>query len=45
MTGFDFRTMVIEVLAEEMWSIIKSEPDAWMRPQPKCVRRVDPYDF
>ncbi|KIJ57796.1 hypothetical protein HYDPIDRAFT_44772 [Hydnomerulius pinastri MD-312] len=43
----DFRTSVIEsmaVLAEE-GRAVKPEPDEWMRPQPKCIRRVEPYDF
>ena len=41
LTSFDFRTMVLEGLAEEMGSIIDPDPDEWIRPQPKCVRRVD----
>jgi hypothetical protein len=43
LTSFDFRTMVMDSLAEEMWGIIKPEPgpDEWIRPQPKCVRRID----
>jgi len=44
LTNFDFRTMVMEGLAEEMGSIIKPEPDEWIRPQPKCIRRGDPVD-
>ena len=43
-TSFDFRTMVMESLAKEMSNIMKPEPDEWIRPQPKCVRRIDPYD-
>jgi hypothetical protein len=43
LTSFDFRTMVMESFAEEMWNIIQPESDEWIRPQPKCVRRIDPY--
>ena len=45
LTSFDSRTMVTEGLAEEMGNILKPEPEEWIRPQPKCIRRVDPYDF
>ena len=45
LTGFDFRTMVIESLSEEVEDIIKPQPDEWIRPQPRCVRRIEPYDF
>jgi len=45
LTSFDFRTMVMESNAEEMRNIFKPEPDEWIRPQPKCVRRVEPYGF
>ena len=44
-SSFDFRSMDMEGLAEEMRSIIKPEPEEWIRPQPKCVRRVVPYNF
>ena len=44
LTSFDHRTMVMESLADEMWNIIEPEADEWIRPQPKCVRRIDPYD-
>ncbi|KAG8213368.1 hypothetical protein J3R82DRAFT_11859 [Butyriboletus roseoflavus] len=40
LTSFDFRTMAMESLAEELSNIIKPESDEWIRPQPKCVRRV-----
>ncbi|KAG8213369.1 hypothetical protein J3R82DRAFT_11860 [Butyriboletus roseoflavus] len=45
LTGFDFRNMAMESLAEELSNIIKPEPDEWIRPQPKCVRRIAPYEF
>ena len=44
LTNLNFRTMVMESLAKEMWDIIKPEPDEWIRPQPKCISRIGPYD-
>ena len=44
LTSFDFRTMVTESLAEDIRNILKPGPDDWIRPQPKCVRLVGPYD-
>ncbi|KAF8126987.1 hypothetical protein EV363DRAFT_1173187 [Boletus edulis] len=45
LAGFDFRTMVTERLAEEMQHIFKPGPNDWIRPQPRCIRRIDPYDL
>ncbi|KAI9568289.1 hypothetical protein HD554DRAFT_2022667 [Boletus coccyginus] len=45
LTSFDFRTMVMESIADNMRDIFKPDPDEWIRPQPKCVRRVEPYGF
>ena len=44
-TSFGSRTMVMESFAKEMWNIVKPEPDEWIRPQPKCIRRFAPYDW
>lgn len=44
-SGLDSRTMVIERLADKGIHIIMPESDEWYRPQPKCVKRVDPYKF
>ena len=44
LTSFDFRSMVIENLAE-VSNAITPELDEWMRPQPKCVRRIQPYEL
>ncbi|KIJ12849.1 hypothetical protein PAXINDRAFT_101059 [Paxillus involutus ATCC 200175] len=27
------------------WSDMMPGPDAWIRPQPRCIRRVEPYEF
>ncbi|KAH0832968.1 hypothetical protein J3R83DRAFT_11946 [Lanmaoa asiatica] len=42
-SSFDFRTTVMESFAEEVGKAIQPGPDEWIRPQPKCVRRFDPY--
>jgi hypothetical protein len=44
LTSFDFRTMVMESLAEDIRNIVKPQSGEWIRPQPKCVRRFGPYD-
>ena len=43
LTDFDFKTVITERLAEEVWNIVRPGPDDWIRPQPRCVRRVYPY--
>ena len=40
-----FRTMVTERLAEEVGHVIKPGPDDWIRPRPRCIRRIGPYDL
>ena len=35
----------MEHQAEEAWNSIKPGPSDWIRPQPKCVRQVDTYEF
>ena len=42
--GFDLRSMAMESLAEEMSNSVKPDSDDWIRPQPRCVRRVAPYE-
>ncbi|KAG8213371.1 hypothetical protein J3R82DRAFT_11862 [Butyriboletus roseoflavus] len=42
-TSLEFRTVVMESVAEELSNIIKPESDEWIRPQPKCVRRTGPH--
>ena len=37
--------MVTGALAEELERVVKPGPDDWIRPQPRCIRRVDPYDL
>lgn len=27
------------------WNSVKSDPNEWIKPQPKCIRRVDTYEF
>ncbi|KAG8213370.1 hypothetical protein J3R82DRAFT_11861 [Butyriboletus roseoflavus] len=44
-TSFDFRTMVMESVAEELSNIIKPESDEWIRPQPKCLNLVNPSNI
>ncbi|KAH0832965.1 hypothetical protein J3R83DRAFT_11942 [Lanmaoa asiatica] len=41
-SSFDFQTIVTESFTE-VGKTIQLEPDEWIRPQPKCVRRFDPY--
>jgi hypothetical protein len=43
-TSCNFRTMVMESLAEDIRNIVKPQPGEWIRPQPKCVRRIGPYN-
>ena len=45
LSNFDLRAIALESFAKEMSNIIKPEPDEWIRPQPKCIRQVDPYEF
>ncbi|KAF8838437.1 hypothetical protein BDN67DRAFT_907364 [Paxillus ammoniavirescens] len=43
-----FRTLTMKNTAAtpvEGWSEMKPGPDDWIRPQPKCIRRVQPYEF
>ncbi|KAG9314922.1 hypothetical protein JVU11DRAFT_4030 [Chiua virens] len=45
-SSFDLRVMLMESLAGEMEThIMAAEPDDWIRPQPRCVRRIEPYDI
>lgn len=41
---FDLRSAVMESFAEEMRHAVEPDPDDWVRPQPRCIRRVAPYD-
>ncbi|KIK89942.1 hypothetical protein PAXRUDRAFT_152067 [Paxillus rubicundulus Ve08.2h10] len=44
----DHRTLAMKGTAAtpvEGWSDMKPGPDDWIRPQPKCIRRVQPYEF
>lgn len=41
----DLRTMVTESFAKLMSNAIEPGPDDWVRPQPRCIRRVEPYQF
>ena len=45
LNSFDLRTMAIQSFAGKMSNTMKLEPDEWIRPQPKCISRVEPYDF
>ncbi|KAG9315251.1 hypothetical protein JVU11DRAFT_4385 [Chiua virens] len=45
LNNFDPRSTTLEDLSEMARNIVKHEPDEWIRPQPKCVRRVYPYDW
>ncbi|KAF9223839.1 hypothetical protein BS17DRAFT_121483 [Gyrodon lividus] len=40
----DFRMLAIENIAEG-WSDVAPGPDDWIKPQPKCIRRLQPYEF
>ncbi|KAF8837256.1 hypothetical protein BDN67DRAFT_983357 [Paxillus ammoniavirescens] len=42
------RTLAMKSAAatpEGGWSDMEPGPDDWIRPQPRCIRRVEPYDF
>ncbi|KIJ12851.1 hypothetical protein PAXINDRAFT_171017 [Paxillus involutus ATCC 200175] len=44
----DFRTLAMKSVASipvEGRSDMMPGPDDWIRPQPKCIRRVEPYEF
>ena len=44
LTSFELRAMIMESFADEVSNTVKPESDEWVRPQPKCVRRVSPYN-
>ena len=37
--------MAMKNFAKEMSNMIEPELDDWVRPQPRCIRRVEPYEF
>ena len=45
LTSFEVRKMIMGRLVEEAWNSIKPGPDEWIRPQPKCIRWADTYEF
>ena len=45
LTSFGLRAMAMKNFAKEMSNMIEPELDDWVRPQPRCIRRVEPYEF
>ncbi|KAG9314911.1 hypothetical protein JVU11DRAFT_4019 [Chiua virens] len=42
---FDSRHIVKRDVAEEVQITVRPEPNQWIRPHPRCIDRVHPYEF